>query len=442
MRRRIVSIFGILILVSLAGFLVFDIAGSSPEAVLQAGEGASSEETVPAPIQVEVTPATRQPLRRNLEMPGTLLAGEVAGLFAKISGYLSEIRVDIGSRVQAGDVLLEILAPEMADELAQAQALVAAKAAKLKALDAQSLQAEAMVEIARAEVFGAQAKYHLQEITLGRKEKLIQEGAITLQDFDEAQSQSAIAQAQVRIAEFKVAGAESAMAVARADVEVARADVDVAQANVGRLKTLMSYATVRAPFDGVITERHVDPGAFVRSAAEGETKPLLTLAVTDRLRLSLEIPESDVASVQVGTPVSILVKAVGIDPLEAQITRTAVALKSRTRTMRCEVDLDNQAGRLAPGMYAQVTVQLEAKESALLIPSKSIHVRGRELSLLVAREGVAWFVPITIGYDDGIWAEVVEGGLQESDLVIIAAKTAVAPGAAVQPVTPTLSAAN
>jgi len=200
---------------------------------------------------------------------------------------------------------------------------------------------------------------------------------------------------------------------------------------VAKIKTLMEYATITAPFDGVITERFIDPGDFVRSATEGAVNPLLWIAKTDRIRLSLEIPEMDSTSVKVGTPVEVLVKALGTNPFPGTITRTAVALRASTRTMRAEVDLDNADGLFAPGMYAQVTIKLEIKENALMIPSKAVRIRGRETFVLVARGEIAQKVPVSLGYDDGIWAEVLSG-IADDEWIITAATGAVTPGTPVK----------
>jgi RND family efflux transporter MFP subunit len=221
------------------------------------------------------------------------------------------------------------------------------------------------------------------------------------------------------------------MTKAQADVRVAESEVAVAQATIGRIETLMAYATITAPFEGVITERLVDPGSFVRSAADGATTPLLTISKMDRLRLALEIPESDTPFVGIGTEVLVDVKAVGGGPVQALVARTARALKADTRTMRAEVDLDNRDGRLAPGMYAQVVVKLEIKKQAMVIPSRAIRVRGRALSVLVADAGVARAKPVELGYDDGIRAEIL-GGLDGSEQIIVSANNALAPGAAVK----------
>ncbi|MCH7631911.1 MAG: efflux RND transporter periplasmic adaptor subunit [Planctomycetes bacterium] len=385
------------------------------------------------PVRVVVVKAEQRPLTRVLRMPATLQAGESADLYAKTSGYVSTIVVDIGSRVKKGDALATIDVPEMLDELHQAQAVREAKRANVGAVKAKVAQADSMIATAQAQLQRAAAERELWILTVNRKKELLDAQAIPDQAFDEARTRLAMAEAEVQTAKAGVASAKAHKRAVEADVAVAQSQVAVEEARVARLNTLLKYATIRAPFDGVITDRHVDPGAFVRSAAEGAGRSLLTIANVSYIRLVLEIPEVDTPFVRVGTDVTIDVKALNDDPFTATITRSAVALKANTRTMRVEVDLDNRSGRLAPGMYARVEVKLESKAQAMLIPSKAIRVRGKKISVLVAQNGIARAKPVTIGYDDGIWAEIVTG-LNGDEEIIISASGAIAPGAPVHAV--------
>lgn len=402
-----------------------------------AGCAAQTQETVAAgvpggePVRVEVASPVKRPLTRMLNIPATLMPGESADLFAKISGYISNMSVDIGDLVKLGDRLLVIDVPEMADELRQAQAVLKAKGAKVQALKAQVTQAQASVATAKANVKQAQAQFKLNKLTRDRMASLWKEKAIPDQKHDEAVSEFDIAEAMLAIAKAKVQSAQAELQAIRADVAVGESQVAVEEANVARLKTLMKYATLTAPFDGVITARWVDPGAFVRSAAEGTTTPLLTIANVSYIRVVLEIPESDVPLVRKGTEVSVDVKTLGTAPIKATITRTAVALKPGTRTMRAEVELDNSAGNMAPGMYAHVKVTLVAKASAMVIPSKALQVVAGGVAVMVADGKVARSVAITVGYDDGIWAEILQG-LSGDEKVIVSSGGGVAPGASVR----------
>jgi RND family efflux transporter MFP subunit len=421
------------LLLALAGVCVAIVArmdGADPGHAATERPGLSAGQETAHPV--EVAQPVKAPLRRDLRIPGTLAAWEVADLYAKTSGYVISVEVDIGSRVSAGDVLLRLDVPEMAEDLRQAEAELDARRAAVQAASAQAERARLAAESAAASEHRAEAEAALARITATRKAQLHEARAISSQELDEASSQLAVAEAALRMAAAGVAAAEGDIAAAGAAVRVAQSGVAVTEAVIARLQALLRYATVTAPFEGVITRRLVDRGAFVRSAADGATTALLTLAGTDRVRLVLEIPETEAPLVGVGTPVLVEIPALGAEPLEASISRTALALEPATRTMRVEADLKNPDDRLRPGMYARTIVRAQTKE-ALTIPSRAIRVRGGQTTVLVADTGIAREVPVRIGYDDGILTEIIEG-LEGGEKVITSATGAVAPGAAVQPV--------
>ncbi|MCH9034005.1 MAG: efflux RND transporter periplasmic adaptor subunit [Planctomycetes bacterium] len=383
-----------------------------------------------AKVRAEVVKPVYRPLLRNVTLPASTRADELVDLYAKTSGFVGTIDVDIGSRVNKGDILVQIDVPEMHDELRQAKSLVQAKEAKVRALEAKAAQAAQEVRTASANVQQYVAKYKLGEINLKRKQELREGDAIPEQMLDEAQSAHAVAGAQVEMARTSVAAARAQQQAVEADVEVAKADTGVVRADVARLQTLMEYAQIKAPFDGIITMRNVDHGAFVRSAAEGTTLSLLQIAKIDRVRIVMEIAEGDAAYVRPGTPVTVTIAALGGQPISAAITRTAAAVNPQTRTMRAEADLDNADNLLTTGVYAIVVVTLESKEQAMMIPSKSIRGTRKDKIVLVVNDGVAQPRPIIVGYNDGIWAEVLSG-LDGNEAIITAASGAVTAGTAV-----------
>ncbi len=417
-KRLLTMISGTATVVVIATILIFNMTATDLSGrVSGAEDGATPKPAAGQAVSVEVAAPQRRAVTRNLRMPATLLAGEQADLYAKTSGYISEVKVDIGDAVRKDDPLVSLDVPEMADELRRAEAVRDAERAR-------AIQSKTLLDIARAEVQRADAAHELSHVSFGRTEELRRANAIPEQDLDEARSKLAIADAGRKIARARVIRGE-------ADVKVAESQVATADATVARLKTLMRYATIRAPFDGVITERMVDPGAFVRSAAEGAATALLSVSRIDFIRLALEIPEPDAPYVHPGTEVDIEIKALGGPPIHAAVTRTARALKPRTRTMRAEVHLENDDGRLSPGMYAQVVVKLKTTAEALVVPSRAIRVRGRATSVLVAAGDVAKSIPVSLGYDDGIWAEVTDG-LSGGEQVIVSSNSVVAPGAAIK----------
>jgi len=422
-----VTIVGSLVVAVLAVSTLVWMLSADRSALAQAmaepgGAGESSQ-----PVAVTTSRPDRRTLVRELALPASMEAYASAELYAKTSGYVAEVKVDIGSRVGAGDELIRIDVPEMLDELRQAEAALAARRASLAALKAKATRAGLMVETAAAEELAREAEAELQQITTTRKEELVKGNAITTQEFDEARIKLSIAQAQVSIATAKRAAAAGDKATADADVGVGEAEIAVAEANVSRLRTLMEYASIKAPFDGVITKRQIDPGDFVRSAAQGAATPLLTVARIDRVRVVLDVPESDCRFVTEGTPLELRLAACTGDPVSLFVSRTAKALNPATRTMRAEADLDNPDLALSPGMFAHVAVKLETKQAAMLVPSRAIRVHGRDVFVLVADGGVARAVPVEVGYDDGEWSEI-NSGLDGSEAVIAAAKGVLAAG--------------
>ncbi len=430
-RKTMTLIAGTLIVGGLAAVALVNItradSGSKRLAATQPA-GASGKA-----ISVEVQPPDKRTLNRLLRMPATLRADEQVDLFAKTSGYVSTVKVDIGSRVREGDVLVEIAVPEMQDELRQAQATLAARHARLESAKAKVMQAELMIEASLAELNRYATEQKLKQVTHDRIVKLHEDKAVTDQAYDEAASGVATADALLKVAEGKVASARGDKKAAEAELRESEAAIALAEADVSRVTTLINYATIEAPFDGVITSRLVDHGAFVRSAAGGTTTPLLTIAKDDRIRLTLHIPESDAASVHVGTTVDVHLKALDRH-VQAKVSRTASALVPETRTMQTEVDLDNVDRKFSPGMYAHVVVQLESKPNAMMIPSKAIRVHGKDVFVLAAQSGVARALPVKIGYDDGQWAEIASG-LSGDERIIVESRGVCVAGMAVDAVT-------
>jgi RND family efflux transporter MFP subunit len=217
----------------------------------------------------------------------------------------------------------------------------------------------------------------------------------------------------------------------------------VSRADVQRLEVLIGYATVRAPFDGLVTKRWLDRGAMVKDPAI----PLLTVMRTDTVRVLLDIPERDVPWVNAteqnpnpdgkGDPVELRLLALGVKTFHGHITRVASALDPTTRTMRSEVHLDNRDGILRPGMYGSALVTLDQRDSALTVPSTALVRRGDKVELFCIADpsgdpprGVARRIEVEIGFDDGKRVEI-RSGLSGNELVIAKGNGVVREGDAV-----------
>jgi RND family efflux transporter MFP subunit len=216
-------------------------------------------------------------------------------------------------------------------------------------------------------------------------------------------------------------------------VEEAKGRLDVANANLERTETLLRYARVTAPFDGIVTARFVDPGAFIPSATSGssaQNAAIVTVADFNTVRAQVALPEIEASLAQVGQPVRVTVEGLAGKTFDAKISRISYALDDATKTMLIEADLPNPNLVLRPGMYATVKVGVEKHTDALLIPAEALVMEKANAFAFVADNGKAKKIPIKIGFNDGAKVEVLTG-LTGNEAVILVGKLILADGAAV-----------
>ncbi len=195
------------------------------------------------------------------------------------------------------------------------------------------------------------------------------------------------------------AASDTPGAVAKHDLEIARAAVDAEVARVQSLKTLESYLSVRAPFDGVITERNVDPGALVGPRTGANATPMLRMESVGRLRLTVAVPETDVGAIAEGTKAEFVVRTWPGQRFNGVIRRVAHAIDAKTRTMPVELDVENGKNKLAPGMFAEVFWPIRREAPSLFVPSSAIvqttettyvdRVRGGAIEQVAVQRGTA-----------------------------------------------------
>jgi RND family efflux transporter MFP subunit len=346
--------------------------------VLVAGCPGSREEAprAPAPVEVALAKPARRDVAREIALPVELSAWQRVSVVAKVTGYLSEVKVDRGSRVQEADVLATISVPELEDE-------------KEKRL--------AEVRVAESEVASARAERELQRILYDRAQALLPERAVTQQDVD------------VACARFATAAAVTSNALARADA---------ARKSLATTETWIGYATVRAPFAGVVIQRAVHTGSF---ASATDRTLLFDVADDATLRAVIDVPEADALRVVPGKTRARVAIAERGAPLEAVVSRSAQALDTRTRTLRVEADLENHEHRLFPGMFGQSQLVLEVHEKALAVPAGAVARGPQGAAVFAVRSGKLVRIPVETGLEDGKVVEVVKG-LDESEPVAAQAK--------------------
>lgn len=390
-------------------FAVAFVAGYLPHQRQQlqlTAEAKVQEETLP---QVSIATAVRGSVMGLLELPGNIQPVTEAPILARAEGYIKKRYVDIGDQVTAGELLADIDAPDLDQQVRQAAAAVD--------------EAEADLDRSTAALEQGKANEQLAEVTASRWKTLVARGVVSKQENDQYQSQFQAQVANVRALDRAVAAAKGTLAAARA--------------NVARLTDMQGYLNVRAPFAGVVTQRNVDVGALVTA---GNTL-LFRIAQTNLLRTYVNVPQVNAQDVHAGQTAVVSTSELPNRKFAGTVTRTSNALDPASRTLLVEVQVPNPEGKLLPGMYVDVDLNLPRKEPPLLISSDTlvVHPGGTMVALLDAKNSVH-FQPITIGTDYGDKIEVL-AGLKPGDRAIVNPNDAIEEGARVRPV-PAASAAR
>jgi len=217
-------------------------------------------------------------------------------------------------------------------------------------------------------------------------------------------------------------------------VDNAKGKLDVAKAGLERTETLLNFAKIVAPFSGVVTRRMVDPGAFIPAATSGsaaQTAAIVTLADFSKVRVQVAVPELEASLITADQPARVTVEGLAGRVFEGKITRFSYALDDSTKTMLAEIELPNPKSELRPGMYARVSIGIQRKENALLLPAEAVVVERAGASVFAFRENTARKVPVKTGFNDGVNVEIISGADAEQP-VILAGKRTLADGQAVR----------
>ncbi len=347
-----------------------------------------------APLAAEVVPTASvesRNLSRQTTQPVTAQAYHLAEFGSMVTGYLKEVAVDIGDRVTVGQVLAEVAVPELEQLYLSQQAQVRRVATDIKA---------------------AQARLSASKAEADRILALVRSETVTSKAGDEATAR---------------------LEAARADLESTEAQLAAAEARAAETKAMLDYATLKAPFDGVVVGRSVDPGDLVTAAGQaGATgKPLFQIARTDLLRVVAHLPERDAIHAQPGDPVTLRFDALPGREIESRIARVASVLDPGTQRMRVEIDLPNPDGKLPAGLFGRATITLDSREAALVVPSEALRPSAKGPLVYLVKDGRVRHRLVGLGLDDGRWVEVTKG-LAEGDRVVTGRIDRLADGAAVE----------
>jgi membrane fusion protein (multidrug efflux system) len=318
-------------------------------------------------------------LNPTLDLPGRLEAYNRAPIFARVSGYLKSWSADIGARVKTGDVIAEIEAPD---------------------LDQQLLQA-------RADLASAEASAKLSEATLGRRRTLIASNFVSMQEIDER----------------------------TADLSNKNGAVKADQANVERLEALAGYKKITVPFDGIVTSRDTDVGALIN--AGGTTGPaMFTISDIRKLRVYVNVPQTYVPAIKIGAKAVISMPEYPTKTFLATVEASSQAVDVNSGTTRMQLGLDNSKGELMPGGYANVRMSLTRDAVPLHIPASALIFNQSGLRVAtVGSDDKVLFKTVTIARDLGRDIEL-GSGLSPDDRIIVAPPDGIADGDQVRVVGP------
>lgn len=367
----------------------------------------SAKDTTPTAPIAPIAVALRAPLTNTLDVAGEFLPFQEVELHAKVAGYIRHISVDIGDKVRAGQVLATLDIPELTAQVQGANAGVR--------------QTQDQITRAKSDILRAQANYDALHSAAQRLQQAsnARPGLIAQQELDDANAKDREAAAQVDSAKSSLSATQQQLGVSQADQQ--------------RYSAMADYSRISAPFSGVVTWRYADTGALIQAGtSNASSMPVVKLAQVNVLRLRLPIPESLAGTVHVGDTATIHVQALGIT-FPGKVTRTTASLDPSTRTMQVEIDVPNSNGKLAPGMYAAVSLKIRRSGDALVIPVQAVDQSGlHPFVMLVNHANQIEKRTVEIGLSTANRTEILNG-LNDGDKVVVANLSTFQPGEIVTP---------
>jgi RND family efflux transporter MFP subunit len=325
----------------------------------------------------------RKTVRHPIEQPGfNIEAFQETPIYARISGYVKMWRKDrdIGADVKKGELLAELDVPEMVVAVEQKKAAVAL--------------AEAQVSQANAALLTAKAQVARTKSQAERLKRVGRGGALDRESVEEAR--------------LGYEAAEANLEKANADVKAAEAQVKVAKADHQYAETMLAYARIAAPFDGVVYRRNVSTGDFVEPAAAGaKGQPLYVVRQNDPVRVVVNVPGAEAAWIKDGDPVSFRLQGAGGEFFRGTVTRNARSLDPQARTLRTEIQVANPKNTLLPGMYVQATITVR-HGNVWTLPASAVLTEGDQTYCYRVEDDKAVRTSLQVGLRGGSLVEVVK----------------------------------
>ena len=362
------------------------------------GHKAKANQQDPQLRPAAVAIAQRRSLSNAVTLSGEFRPFQEVDVHAKVAGYIRVIHVDVGDRVRHGQIMAILEVPELQ--------------AELQGTNASARRSKDAVRRSNSDLQRAQSVHDAAHLNYTRLKdaSATHPGIIAQQELDDAEAKDKEAEAQISAAEAALSEAEN--------------QLDVAVASQHQYTALSDYTNIVAPFDGVITKRYADTGALVQAGTSSSTQamPVVRVAETDVFRLILPVPESAVPDVHLGSSVQVKVPTLN-RTFEGKVARFADALDQETRTMHTEVDVKNPKGSLVQGMYAEISLVLTQKDSALTVPIQAVVRNGSEATVLVVNaQNRIEERKVELGLESNNQIEILSG-IKEGERVLIGSRS-------------------
>jgi len=363
-----------------------------------------------ADISVGVVKIVRKTLGRTLTLSSELVPFQEIDVYAKESGYVKQLFVDYGSRVQANQILATLEIPELQLQVKQDEAAIR--------------NASDQIKYAQNQVSRTEAQHNVLQLQFDRLANVAKSkpGLVAQQEVDDSEGKALASAAQVDAAKSNLQSAES--------------QLQAAQAKMERDQVLFDYSKITAPFAGTVTQRFANLGTLLQAGTSSSTQamPLVRLSQDDLFRLVIPVPESYVRYIHIGDPVKVMVPSLS-RTFPGKVARFSVDVKEDTRTMHTEVDVANLNRSLLPGMYAQATINLEQKADAISLPLQALNQANNQTTVdVVDASNKIMIRPVVVGIQTDTDAEIVSG-LQEGEMVVVSDRSSLKAGEEVRPKT-------
>jgi RND family efflux transporter MFP subunit len=397
----------VILLASAAAAITVIMASCGTPGKVQAnnpgGPGAGSSE-----VSVGVVKIARKNLGRTLTLSSELVPFQEIDVYAKESGFVKQLFVDYGSRVQANQILATLEIPELQLQVKQDEAAIK--------------NASDQIKYAQNLVSRAEAQHNVLQLQFGRLDGVAKSkpGLVAQQEVDDSEGKALASAAQVDAAKSNLQSAES--------------QLQAAQAKRERDQVLFDYSKITAPFAGTITQRFANLGTLLQAGTSSSTQamPLVRLSQDDLFRLVIPVPESYVQYIHIGDPVKVMVPSLN-RTFPGKVARFSVDVKEDTRTMHTEVDVPNLNRVLLPGLYAQATILLEQKANAVALPLQALNQANNQTTVDVVDSSNKIVIrPVVVGIQTDTDAEILSG-LREGDMVVVSDRSSLRAGEEVRP---------